>query len=843
MSQQRRSAIDADNNDGGEEEEEEERADEVGDVVAGGASAGFKRAAGAVEYRYADGTHQAYGDGHDDASLPVMAAPPWRQALGAGASGSKRSGGCSDSSSTADTAGVLQALRLDETDAVDGEVPAPAASAAEEVADAVALRARENLEYEKALKANFHKLPSHVERHPYQRIAVTGDSSLSADERDVCQQLQQAVALRDKYLSLRQKPEYVDPPPPYRECAFSTHVPPPYDPFRAPELPATEHVCHWHDDGVMRVFAGRQALLHNRRAFAPPADYCEFVRDLQTVVLRVMNAPEARSFCFKRLQLLSHKFQMHLLLNEEAERYEQMAVPHRDFYNVRKVDTHIHHASCMNQKHLLRFIKKKMKTEPDMPVIERDGRVLTLAEVFESVNLSAYDLSVDTLDVHADKRTIHRFDRFNTKYNPLGESRLREIFLKTDNRVDGRFLAEITTEVLDDLAETKYTHIEPRTSIYGRRMDEWDKLARWFSAHRIYSDNARWLVQIPRLFAVYRAAGQLESFHDMLDNIFTPLFEVTQDPRSHPELHNMLQQLVGFDTVDDESVPQPKVNLSSLPPPREWTEASNPPYAYYSYYIYVNLSVLNAFREARGLNVFHLRPHAGEAGDVEHLAVTFLLANAINHGINLKRSPVLQYLYYLCQIGMAVSPLSNNLLFVDYTKSPVPQFLARGLNVSLSTDDPMQFHFSREPLMEEYAVAAQVWKLSNCDMCELARNSVLQSGFEACVKAHWLGDRWYLPGTHGNDIHKSNVPSIRMRYRYETLVSELCLVYCGSEERPAGGGAMMTTAGKGRAAEEEDEKDEDSFPPYAALRVLPTYPEYYMRRHRRLRPQPQPQQQ
>lgn len=36
----------------------------------------------------------------------------------------------------------------------------------------------------------------------------------------------------------------------------------------------------------------------------------------------------------------------------------------------------------------------------------------------------------------------------------------------------------------------------------------------------------------------------------------------------------------------------------------------------------------------------------------------------------------------------------------------------------------------QEPLIEEYSIAAQVWKLSPCDMCELARNSVLMSGFE-----------------------------------------------------------------------------------------------------------------
>lgn len=31
--------------------------------------------------------------------------------------------------------------------------------------------------------------------------------------------------------------------------------------------------------------------------------------------------------------------------------------------------------------------------------------------------------------------------------------------------------------------------------------------------------------------------------------------------------------------------------------------------------------------------------------------------------------------------------------------------------------------------MEEYSIAAQVWKLSACDMSELARNSVIMSGF------------------------------------------------------------------------------------------------------------------
>ena len=66
------------------------------------------------------------------------------------------------------------------------------------------------------------------------------------------------------------------------------------------------------------------------------------------------------------------------------------------------MDTHIHAASCMNQKHLLRFIKKALKTESDTPVcLSKDKKPMTLKQLFQSMNLTAYDLTVDMLDVHA----------------------------------------------------------------------------------------------------------------------------------------------------------------------------------------------------------------------------------------------------------------------------------------------------------------------------------------------------------------------------------------------------------------------------------------------------------
>lgn len=90
-----------------------------------------------------------------------------------------------------------------------------------------------------------------------------------------------------------------------------------------------------------------------------------------------------KSFCYRRLSYLSSKFQLHVLLNELRELASQKAVPHRDFYNIRKVDTHIHAASCMNQKHLLRFIKKTLKNHADEVVTITNGQPMTLKQVFQ----------------------------------------------------------------------------------------------------------------------------------------------------------------------------------------------------------------------------------------------------------------------------------------------------------------------------------------------------------------------------------------------------------------------------------------------------------------------------
>jgi len=512
-----------------------------------------------------------------------------------------------------------------------------------------------------------------------------------------------------------------------------------------------------------------------------PTTCSEFFDDLRRT-MKIIGTASVNFFASRRLLYLEAMFKLYLLLNEEKEVWACKINPHRDFYNVRKVDTHIHHSACMHPKHLLRFIKKKLKRDRDRVVIHRDGKDLTLAEVFESLNLTDHDLSLDMLDVHADNSTLHRFDRFNLKYNPCGSSRLREIFLKTDNMIGGVYLGEITQELFADYKENKYQMAELRVSIYGRNKNEWQKLATWINNNKLYSDNNRWMIQVPRLYHIHRkTVKDMNNFSTMMANIFEPLFEATRDPEAHPEVSLFLEQVVAFDSVDDESLGEKKIWIDP-PNPDTWDHEDNLPYAYYIYYMWANIQVLNSFRRARGLNAFQFRPHAGEAGEMDHMVAVFLLCPAIAHGITLRRSPSLQYLFYLEQIGLCMSPMSNNALFLQYDKNPFDLYFKRGLNVSLSTDDPLQFHLTKEPLIEEYGMAKQLWKYSITDLCEIARNSVLQSGFEDCVKAHWLGENYHLPGAAGNKMERTNIPNIRLAFRAERLLREQeYLAHCAQQ--------------------------------------------------------------
>ena len=161
------------------------------------------------------------------------------------------------------------------------------------------------------------------------------------------------------------------------------------------------------------------------------------------------------------------------------------------------------------------------------------------------MGLDPYDLNLAALGMHAgaSSRAFASLDKFSLKYNPMGKSAVGRLFLQHDNLLHGRYFAELTRELFDNLEECKYQNSEYRLTLFGVERDEWDRLAAWVVDHQLYSPNNRWIVQVPRLYGLYHAKGKVLSFEQMLANIFEPLFETAADPSSHYKLHLFLQQV------------------------------------------------------------------------------------------------------------------------------------------------------------------------------------------------------------------------------------------------------------------------------------------------------------
>jgi len=533
-------------------------------------------------------------------------------------------------------------------------------------------------------------------------------------------------------------------------------------------------------EGVMEVYIKGDEECRNL-VKVPSID--DFVRDYSRLE-EICSEGAMRSFCFQRLQMLSSAFKLYVTANGALENEEQRNLLGTDFYRTMKVDNHIHLAAAASANQFVSFVGDKLENESNTVVTE-DGQ--TLRDVFDSAGLSADHLTIDAFNVLADYSSYQRFDNFNSNFSPFRMANMRQIFLKVENAIDGRYFAELTKTLFTNLEKSKSNNAatEMRLSIYGMEQDEWLKLAKWilkdweggknYKGGPVLSSRNRWLVQIPRLWRIYQSKGgrrqqkqQERSFQDMLENIFSPIFEATLNPEENPEVAEVLTHIVGFDSVDDEGSPEAPCNCTR---PSSWKDKQNPAYCWQLYYLWANIEILNGIRKSKGLNTFAFRPHAGETGDPMHLAATYMLSQSINHGINLDHQVSLQYLYYLDQVGLSISPLSNNFLFCKIVRNPFPKLFKRGLNVTLSTDDPLLFHMSDDALLEEYSVARASFDLSMTDVSEIARNSVLQSGFEDELKEKWLGKN-FRKGVTFCDERKTHVPLTRAKFRAEHLAFE-----------------------------------------------------------------------
>lgn len=486
--------------------------------------------------------------------------------------------------------------------------------------------------------------------------------------------------------------------------------------------------------------------------FIPPIT--EFIRDLE-VVRQAAGSTTLQRLATHRLNLLEQKFLLHLSMNisNEAGKKEEKESNNRDFFTAYKVDTNVHTDAGPNARTLLEFFVVKAMSHGDDVVFEENRHPVTLSQLLERYQIDVDHITVDELNHH-----------FST------HSDLRCIFLSPFNFMQGRYFAELTKQTLQIFQEDAFSFAENRLIITGASEQEWYDLARWFDCYGMANSCSRWMICLSFQYRRLRQQNLIKNFGELIDNIFRPLWEISLHPAKDAKFHYFLTHVSGFDcTADELKIDLPLTDVS----PHLWNSTLNPPYNYYMYYLWANITSLNEFRASRDLSTFTLRPQCGEMGGVDHLISGFCLANSINQGVTLAQHPVLEYMWYIAQVGVAMSPLSNTSGASAYLENPFPIFFHRGLNVSLATNQPLYYHFTREPLVEEYSIAAKLWKMEFNDLSEIARNSVLQSGFPAAWKENALGPLYHLRSTLGNDVRKSHVSDIRVAYRYEVYHTEL----------------------------------------------------------------------
>ncbi|KAG0654412.1 hypothetical protein C6P44_000963 [Monosporozyma unispora] len=428
---------------------------------------------------------------------------------------------------------------------------------------------------------------------------------------------------------------------------------------------------------------------------------------------------------------------------------------------------------------------------------------------------------------------------------------IAKTFLEFDNYIEGQYLAEILIKYAIHLLEkSKYqlVQISIDYQFMGKNGDDnfaennwWIKFSKWMIKWKLISYNVRWNVQITRVFSKLFKFNMVQNFQDYLDLFFEPLFLCRDDP----DLQYCLTTVCCFDVVISQSdeylwTEFPNIDLK----PKDWiANGDNPTISHYLYYLYAKLSELNQLRFNSNTNTIVLRSYCSPSASArssqfsasdhyftertESLICNLLLCNGgLLQGESLWTAPsALEYLFYLFQIPILTAPLSSVSLHptlvqnptsgnfymstesikgnkdikhsrdvtveeqVSYRNNPFMNLVKIGFRVAISSKSVLyNSSYTLEPIIEEYSVAASIYLLNAADLCELARNSVICSGFEGFYKAHWTGvvvkkpegspmsetiglhDVWF--DKNEDTRIKHNVPNIRREYRMETLNQE-----------------------------------------------------------------------
>ncbi|MES1920208.1 AMP deaminase 2 [Bonamia ostreae] len=223
-----------------------------------------------------------------------------------------------------------------------------------------------------------------TESPTFQKVKITNKSKKSHEAKIVCDMIKNMLSIREKYQKDMQTqiPKYS-----LEEIADTKNLNSP--PRLDTELSLKDGVYHVRTRNEDGDEEEREVISRD-----------EFFGDLADL-MKLVSKGAAKSLAYNRLKILCARFDLHVILNDMSETEEVKMFPHKDFYNIIKVDNHVHHSACMNQKQFLRFVKRKVRTESSVIVTKNeDGKEMSLGEVAKSLGISQYNLSIDYLDMH-----------------------------------------------------------------------------------------------------------------------------------------------------------------------------------------------------------------------------------------------------------------------------------------------------------------------------------------------------------------------------------------------------------------------------------------------------------
>jgi len=137
--------------------------------------------------------------------------------------------------------------------------------------------------------------------------------------------------------------------------------------------------------------------------------------------------------------------------------------------------------------------------------------------------------------------------------------------------------------------------------------------------------------------------------------------------------------------------------------------------------------------------------HCAETDNVTHSSSnTFdaILLDSIRlgHALGLRNHPAMMKIVKKSNIGLEICPVSNQLLryFSDIRTHPASQYVAKGLPVTLNSDDPDIYNYESPAPIPDFFMAFLSWDISLAALKEIAENSITASTLDASTKQQKL---------------------------------------------------------------------------------------------------------